>query len=695
MKKIFFTFLFLLQFISTNAQDKGRKSYYGGVFTPKGDLKVLIVPVIFKDNPQSNPTFVNSAHNIEGWKVGNLSNLPDCINPQSGNFPRWLYNSPEDFEKFKDSSFYNDSKMFYHISKGQFRFMADVFRDSSGNPITVEIDPEGGRDWSHMNKMAMDEMRKQSPDFDFAAFDNRKNNPQYLFDNSENPKGDKVVDYIVFIYRYSPNWSVQPALGMSKWSGSGGGFASPSGIMLENYNGYKFSEGFTMMWASGVFFHELAHTLYNLPHLWGTNSTVGEYFYRPSVGWGATSSAGLFQIPSAWETWFLGYNDLIADIKGPEDLKNSSVFELRDYVQTGDAMRIKLPFTENQYLWLEYHAIEHPFDRHVWSGQKIGEDELALPAKGVYAYLEQVSDSYDKIPGVLSPLCNAIKPINAAGNYDYTYDDETPKLNAWGNKLYKFKKVRENPISGTNPFFYYRADFNKDGIIGLDKNYNGARNEGEAIMCEEVSTDSFANLYNCFGVYNTNQQGRPASFLPGDYLGLNSNPLLSSFAKYNDKVGEMEPVFLTGLSVKFLKSEGSAKLSISFGETKLDKNCRWTGSIVLHNISNDGNADLEILKGKQLILDKSGTVNRHLKTEEGDFISKTKFLVKSDACIILRRGSKIQIEKDAILEFEAGAQIILEKKSKITVKNGGVLLLNNAKLVKHKKAVIKNFESTK
>jgi hypothetical protein len=214
-------------------------------------------------------------------------------------------------------------------------------------------------------------------------------------------------------------------------------------------------------------------------------------------------------------------------------------------------------------------------------------------------------------------------------------------------------------------------------------------------MCEEVSTDSFANLYNCFGVYNTNQKGRPASFLPGDYLGLNSNPLLSSFAKYNDKVGEMEPVFLTGLSVKFLKSERSAKLSISFGETKLDKNCRWTGSIVLHNISNDGNADLEILKGKQLILDKSGTVNRHLKTEEGDFISKTKFLVKSDACIILRRGSKIQIEKDAILEFEAGAQIILEKKSKITVKNGGVLLLNNAKLVKHKKAVIKNFESPK
>lgn len=695
MKKIIFFFLLFLQFISINAQDSGRKSYNGGVFTPKGDFKALIVPVIFKDYPQSNPSFVNSAQGIDGWSAGNPSNLPDCINPESGIFPRWLYNNPEDFERFRDSSFYNDSKMFYHISKGNFRFMADIFRDSSGKPIAVEIDPEGGRDWSHMNKMAMDEMRKLSPDFDFAPFDNRKNNPQYLFDNSLNPKGDKVVDYIIFIYRYSPNWWVQPALGMNKWTGSGGGFASPSGVMLENYNGYKFSEGFTMMWASGVFFHELAHTLYNLPHLWGTNSTVGDYFYRPSVGWGATSTAGLFKIPSAWETWFLGYNELIADIKGPEDLQHGSVFELRDYVQTGDAMRVKLPFTENQYLWLEYHAIEHPFDRHIWSGLKIDDDELALPAKGVYAYLEQVSDSYDKIPGVLSQHCNAIKPINAAGNYDYSYVDETPKQNAWGNKLYEFRKLSANPISGTNPFYFFRDDFNKDGIIGFDKNYNGARNEGEAIMREEVSADSFANLYNCFGVYDPAQQDRPASFLPGDYLGLNSNPLLCSFAKYNDRLGEMEAVYLTGLSVKFLKSDATAKVSIVFGETKLEKNSRWTGNIILPNISRDENADLEISKGKQIILNKSGTVNRHLKTEEGDFISKTKFLVKSDASIILKKGSKIQIEKGAIMEFEPGAQIFMEKKSKITVKNGGLLLLNNAKVVRHKKAEINSYETKK
>jgi hypothetical protein len=178
-------------------------------------------------------------------------------------------------------------------------------------------------------------------------------------------------------------------------------------------------------------------------------------------------------------------------------------------------------------------------------------------------------------------------------------------------------------------------------------------------------------------------------------LGLNSNPLLCSFAKYNDRLGEMEAVYLTGLSVKFLKSDATVKVSIVFGETKLEKNSRWTGNIILPNISRDENADLEISKGKQIILNKSGTVNRHLKTEEGDFISKTKFLVKSDASIILKKGSKIQIEKGAIMEFEPGAQIFMEKKSKITVKNGGLLLLNNAKVVRHKKAEINSYETKK
>ena len=272
----------LFTYICTFAQE--RNAAFGGVFTPKGDLKVLIVPVIFKDSPQTNKNFRNSDNYLSGWDAGNKHNLPDAVNPLNGDSHQWLFNKPEHFEIYKDSVFYNDSELLYLISKGQFRFMGEVFSDSNGLPTAVDIDPEGGRDWSHMNRYALERMKELNPNFDISKFDNRKNNPQYKFDNSVNPEPDGIIDYIVFIYRYSPSWGQQPAPGMNKWQGSGGGFANPSGIMMEKYNGIRFSEGFTMMWGSGVFFHELAHTLYNLAHLWGSNGTVGEYFYRPSAG---------------------------------------------------------------------------------------------------------------------------------------------------------------------------------------------------------------------------------------------------------------------------------------------------------------------------------------------------------------------------------------------------------------------------
>lgn len=682
---------FLFFSLLLTAQQNNRKSYYGGVFTPKGDFRALIVPVIFKDAPLSNSKFRNQDHHLEDWSAGKPQLLPDVIDPISGDSPKWLYNRPEHFEQYKDSIFYNDSKMFYHISNGSFRFTADVFKDSLGRPLAVEIDPDGGRDWSHMNKKALDEMKRIHPDFDFSPYDQRKNNPQFVFDNSIQAAPDKIVDYIVFIYRYSPSWSDHPAPGMNRWTGSGGGFASPSGIMLENYNGYKFAQGFTMMWASGVFFHELAHTLYNLPHLWGTNGTVGEYFYRPSVGWGATSSAGLFQIPSAWETWFLGYTTLVADIKTEGDLKAGNTFELRDYTTTADALRVKIPFSGGQNLWLEYHSIEHPFDRHIWSGRKIGKDVISKPAAGVYAYIEHVSDSHEKIPGVLSPVCNALKPINAAGNFDYEYIDEEPKQNAWGNKLYRFRKLKANPVSGTNPFFYFRADFNKDGIISLDKNYNGAKNEGEPIMTEEIYPDSFANLYQCFGVFDSEwNYSRSSAFLPGDEFGLNSNPLLCSYATYNDKTLKMEPVYLTGLKINFSKvsAPGTVRISLSFGETFLRKNARWTGIIRLPDITADPKADLVIETGKELILNKSGTANRHTQNESGDFINPSILTIDSAAVILLKKRAKLIVQDNSILEIMPGATLIMEKRAKIVIGKDAKFIADEKSLKRHKNSTI-------
>lgn len=668
-----------------------RKSYYGGVFTPKGDFRALIVPVIFKDSCETNPKFRNSEMPIKGWQMQHGKRLPDMVDPETGDCPEWVFNRSEHFEVFKDSNLFNESNFYYHISQGEFRFMADIFKDSTGRPTVVEIEPQGGFHWSHMNKKALEEMKRLNPNFDWAAYDQRKNNPQYKFDNSVDPQPDKIVDYIIFVYRYSPGWQQQPHPGMKGWVGSGGGFASPSGIQLETYNGYKFSEGFTMMWNSGVFIHELGHTLYNLPHLWGSNSTVGDYFYQPNVGWGATSTISMFQMFGAWESWYLGYLKPIADIKNQDDLKAGNEFILRDYFTTGDAIRIEIPFSDGQHLWLENHQKIHPFDEHIWANSAVGKDPLATTASGVYAYIEDVAGSQETIISALSSACNGIKLLNAAGNYDYSYVDEPPAKNAWNNDIYRFRRGDANPISGTNPFYQYRDDFNKDGKIDVNTNYNAARNEGASIACEEIAPDSFVHLYHNFGLYNAEKAyyySRTPAFQAGDVLDMGSNPIVTNYPKYNIKQQDLNPMYLNGLEIRFFSTPTSGEIlvKVNFNKTLLENDQRWAGNIVLPNITGDTKPDLVIQIARTLLLNKSGIPNRHSKTELGDFINPTILTVESGASLLLKRRAKIIIDSGTSLILDKGVELTLESRAKIIVKAGAKLVLNGNKPIMDKKA---------
>ena len=58
--------LILILLIINNLQAQ-KLSSNGRVFTPKGDLKALVVFVLFSDNPATNPNFKNSENYYEGW----------------------------------------------------------------------------------------------------------------------------------------------------------------------------------------------------------------------------------------------------------------------------------------------------------------------------------------------------------------------------------------------------------------------------------------------------------------------------------------------------------------------------------------------------------------------------------------------------------------------------------------------------
>lgn len=671
---------------------------YGGVFTPKGTLRVLLVFVTYKDKSAANPRFENKSHSLPNWDYTPNNKLPNFVNPKTGACPNYIFNTKSDFQQEIDAVSNNFSKEFALMSNGQFEMIGEVFTNEKGQPTVVEIDPTDGYSWTHMNGRAVEAMQKINPKMDYTRFDQRRNLPNFKFDNSDTStyKPDKILDFVVFVHRYNKGWKEQPKSSMRGWVGSGGGFAA-TGIQPQNtVNGYRIAEGFTMTYNSGVFVHEVAHVLFNAPHIMGVNNVVGNHFYLLSAGWGVMSPISIFGGFNAWERWYTGFIDLVADIQGPKEIEPLNVFVLRDFFTTGDAIRVKIPFSKGQYLWLENHAKLHPLDEHPWSGKILGEgDTVASSAKGIYAYVEDIEGSRNVIFSALSNRANGIKVLHAGGNYDYQLYEDLPDLrNNWGNVMKSFRRLEANPISGTNNLYRFPFDNNKDGIIKIDPNYNSSKTEWYApIFREEVHPDSFVNLYGSFGVYDSRKAKGyvgPIAFRDGDYLDVSSNPMPLNYPKYDLKKKKLAPYVLNGLALKFSSIENSTDMQVEvrFEQVKLCQDRRWTGDIELPNITKDERADLEISNCTQLILNKSATVNTHVQTAAGDFVHPTVFTVKKGATLHLKEKSKLILEDNTVLKVEKGGKIILDKQAEIVVHSNAIFKVEEDLFQKHKSAKV-------
>ena len=201
------------------------------------------------------------------------------------------------------------------------------------------------------------------------------------------------------------------------------------------------------------------------------------------------------------------------------------------------------------------------------------------------------------------------------------------------------------------------------------------------------------NLYHSFGVYNAERESdyfRSPAFQSGDILGISTNPPLLNYPRYNQKTSTLNPYYLNGLKISFLEGEdrNSIKVKIEYGQNTISSNLRWTGNIVLPNISKDDKEDLIISKGKTLRLDKSATVNRHTKTENGDFVNPSHFTIENNAILRLKKNSSLIVQNGSTLEFMEGATIIMEKNSKIIVYKDCKLIMDKVNLQKHKKSRI-------
>lgn len=611
-----------------------RNSTYGQVHTPKGNLHVL---VIFIQND-------NDTIDRNGWKH---HQLPDFVNHENNDL---ISSSINDIgTKSNLSTWYSD------MSMGEFKFTGDIFPEIIPVPANMY-----GND-SKISRGAVDYINKHYPDFNWAKYDNRTNRANWSKDNSSS-KPDGKLDYVIMLHR-------KPGMN---------GYAGISGYNLKlkgKDQDYYITDGYTSIGTnpdansiSDLFIHEFGHNLYTAPHLGNANGVIGNYF-RGTFGWSMSNTdKRVFYTCNAWERWYLGWTEIKHDIR---KLRKDTLLEIDDYITTGDAVRIKIPHSE-QFIWIENHQKKNQFDRHRFERNAFNEAHLE-PLKGVYAYIENISPSRDKIHS-FSKGANGMRLLHPYGKFDFTYKDSVYKEKKWwGQTAYDFYTKQKNPIDGNSLVDVIYRDYNHDGEIAYTSNSNGP----------DKKKKEFHPIYSIGDSLHCAWSGEYLGFQEGDEISLNSNVLALPNRRYNQYDKSLAPAYINGLKIKILSiTNGKAKISISYNNYELLNESRWAGQeIVFQKDTNYPTIDPVLNVYGNLQITKSETPGMHKKVE-GSFVRPTVFRVAANSTVHIKKGGLLSFDSQSSLVLEDGSKLIIDEEAMVLFhENTHLLVEKGAKVI--------------
>lgn len=680
--------------------------------TPRGDLRVLIIYAGFTNDIDSRAV---------GYSGGPWPQT-DANHPVPGtSFPTnaggGFYTSASQFSSSATdqtiSNFYYQMSQF---STSPLRMYATVFPKRIN--VTADAATDVTRGFYAYTDQVMQALKNDpaTANFNFGQVDNRQGRPNFQTDNSV-PGTDQVVDYAIVVWR-----NAGQAYGLTTIPvAGGGGWASVSytdnipssdGKRYEIYTGFTHTAGLDGV-NPPLFVHEFAHTIYSSPHYLLANGVVGQHF-------NATEGPGMMGYfrsnfsANAWERWFNGWAELQAsgvstDIQDANSLApTSGLYTLRDFVTTGDMVRIKLPGASGQYLWLENHQdIVSPFggssgnvfnDRYdfIMDGQTPSQPFPNAP-RGIIAMVEDVSSNrnlpldYFDDQGV-----NGLKVLSAQGNFDYTHSTTTSTYNnhLYGIPLYNFTDLIPNPFGGESQISRHRFDADGNGRIVWNPtqgNSGGPRNEQQ-----------FSVVVN--GQFEDGILGPDIGYNQvGQKLGLSYPTPIFEHQHYDSTAVKLSSITLGGLSVELVgkrRKDGAITIRVRYDDAEVVANTRWTGDLVLAPGLSAG------VSGASLTINKSGTPNRHLPTAAGDFINPTRVLCPAGTTFYqnagpLDTGSGVSLEGDkttfqvagtvhlatrgntfvvgagTLLELFSGSVFQLDPRAELLIEAGGTLLVHS------------------
>lgn len=512
------------------------------------------------------------------------------------------------------------------------------------------------------------------------------------------PDDPHSYDHVMVILR---NSGLQHGQGSTDAGSSGTlfGFPSDTQSRFGAMNGLPFE----------ILKHEFNHLLLggNNFHSGGGNAAqFAGYFLPMQGGWsmmGAASSSLL--TASAWDRDRLGWRAKDAQHRiNARNISNGSVssdldplagdtgvFVLRDFVTTGDALRIRLPFIPSdeyqQWLWVENHQTYarngSPTDRFHW--ESTNNPCVAAAAPGLFMTL-QVDRENKRGKDIYGGNADYLHPLTASGHFDL--ETTTDTLNGtcpFGGRTMAFRRLRENPLTGSC----------EQEVVVFDRNQDGALERSEHFVPTVLQRPGAAP--------NDSPRffGRPEhAFRIGgsQVLNMASNPssasmltLVSAGKRENNKgrTPDNRTVYLNGIRLELVeqRADGAIVVRVGTGDTRMENDVIWCAdSIVLPPLHGTQGRALTMARGKRMRIDRSLTPTRMAGQGEAGgrryFSPPTRFTISTGASVLFEAGSKLQLATGSVLHLMPGAELTLDPSATLSIDAGSRLVVHpQARLV--------------
>ena len=653
----------------------GQDSRNGNWNPAQGTLKVLVVFAEVTGDPDYNsPTgswvagkmppnpgkLFDTKVFVQGGELVNGEN--DRFSTPSIVFPGQFYYPTNVMTKF-----------FYDASFGNLVVTGDYYPELIQIPYS-SFTGQYGADNKVMDALASKPNLKSATGLSIPADFDAWTRPDDYLEKNKTPDGK--IDNLIIIYRVNSRHTTTISAGHSDTA-----LSSANGKLQSNcYQSVRTYDFLT----SFVVPHEFSHALLGHGNYHnGSAGGAGNRRFMTEIGGYGILENFYHNLRScnAWDRYHLGwkqnknYPDIYAcDLAGnivngnlscriptATELKKTTApttqeYVLRDFITTGDAIRIKLPYVEEsgvpQWIWLE---------NHVKDSTRVYYAKGATHPMGVRINLQLESESFYCVDNGCMWMSYYV-PFNRFGRWDFDISqmkDGEYQANTTSNK--------NNAFTGNSLLEFLNYDANGDGML----------QDNEVVKIKQFYKDNvriggdlpiLGNVYDVFRV--------------GDVLSIATNPSTTPWLTHRTRRGSNDldnrKIYLNGLKIhiKEKRTDGSVVVAVTQGYYTVDQDQRWCGDIVL-------NEKISLNTGKKINLALSQTPvvkeNPVVLNNKRYFTEPTVLTCMANSVSSLAKNSAIEVDSLCALVLKKGS--ILENResgtAQIRVKRGGTLIVES------------------